>query len=92
MTNHDELSYYLSQGLAVHVDGITVGNDNLEHVTLVLNEDDSYMKEFIKPGINAPGLNNSLVPDRYTLQLFPDRRFFAAVPVPEGWIRNHIRR
>lgn len=48
MTNHEELSYYLSQGLAIHVDGITVGNDNLEHVTLVLNEDDSYMKEFIQ--------------------------------------------
>ena len=34
MTSHDELSYYLSQGLAIRVDGI-------------LNEDDSYMKEYV---------------------------------------------
>lgn len=46
-TNHDELSYYMSQGLAVRVDGITISNRNLEHVNLILKEDDSYMKEFI---------------------------------------------
>ena len=48
MTNHDELSYYLSLGLAVRVDGITVNQRNLEHVDLILKEDDSYMKEFIE--------------------------------------------
>ncbi|HIX67751.1 MAG TPA: hypothetical protein H9735_06435 [Candidatus Anaerostipes excrementavium] len=48
MTNHDELSYYLSLGLAVRVDGITVNKRNLEHVDLILKEDDSYMKEFIE--------------------------------------------
>ena len=48
MTNHDELSYYLSRGLAVRVDGVTINSRNLEHVDLILNEDDSYMKEFIE--------------------------------------------
>ena len=48
MTNHDELSYYLSLGLAVRVDGITVNKRNLEHVDLILKEDESYMKEFIE--------------------------------------------
>ncbi len=48
MTNHDELSYYLSLGLAVRVDGITVNKRNLEHVDLILKEHDSYMKEFIE--------------------------------------------
>ena len=48
MTNHDELSYYLSLGLAVRVDGITVNKRNLEHVDLILKEDDSYMKEFME--------------------------------------------
>ena len=48
MTNHDVLSYYLSLGLAVRVDGITVNKRNLEHVDLILKEDDSYMKEFIE--------------------------------------------
>ena len=48
MTNHDELSYYLSLGLAVRVDGISVNKRNLEHVDLILKEDDSYMKEFIE--------------------------------------------
>ena len=48
MTNHDELSYYLSLGLAVRVDGITVNKRNLEHVDLILKENDSYMKEFIE--------------------------------------------
>ncbi|MBU5459612.1 hypothetical protein [Anaerostipes sp. MSJ-23] len=47
MTNHDELSHYLSMGLAVRVDGITVDNRNLEHINLILKEDDSYMKEFV---------------------------------------------
>ena len=44
MTSHDELSYYLSQGLAIRVDGITISDANLEHLNLILNEDDSYMK------------------------------------------------
>lgn len=48
MTNHDELSYYLSMGLAVRVDGVTINSRNLEHVDLILKEDDSYMKEFIE--------------------------------------------
>ncbi|GFO86786.1 hypothetical protein [Anaerostipes butyraticus] len=48
MTNHDELSYYLSRGLAVRVDGVTINSRNLEHVDLILKEDDSYMKEFIE--------------------------------------------
>ena len=48
MTNHDELSYYLSLGLAVRVDGVTINRRNLEHVDLILKEDDSYMKEFIE--------------------------------------------
>ena len=26
MTSHDELSYYLSQGLAIRVDGITISH------------------------------------------------------------------
>ena len=43
MTSHDELSYYLSQGLAIRVDGITISDANLEHLNLILNEDDSYM-------------------------------------------------
>ena len=47
MANHDELSHYLSMGLAVHVDGVTVDNRNLEHINLILKEDDSYMKEFV---------------------------------------------
>lgn len=34
-------------GLAVRVDGITVDNRNLEHINLILKEDDSYMKEFV---------------------------------------------
>lgn len=46
MTSHDELSYYLSQGLAIRVDGITISDVNLEHINLILNEDDSYMKEY----------------------------------------------
>ena len=29
MTSHDELSYYLSQGLAIRVDGITISDANL---------------------------------------------------------------
>ena len=45
MTSHDELSYYLSQGLAIRVDGITISDANLEN--LILNEDDSYMKEYV---------------------------------------------
>ena len=48
MTNHDELSYYLSRGLAVRVDRVTINSRNLEHVDLILKEDDSYMKEFIE--------------------------------------------
>ena len=48
MTNHDELSYYLSLGLAVRVDGVTINRRILEHVDLILKEDDSYMKEFIE--------------------------------------------
>ena len=48
MTNHDELSYYLSRGLAVRVDGVTINSRNLEHVDLILKEYDSYMKEFIE--------------------------------------------
>ena len=48
MTNHDELSYYLSRGLAVRVDGVTINSRNLEHVDLILKEDESYMKEFIE--------------------------------------------
>ena len=28
MTSHDELSYYLSQGLAIRVDGITISDAN----------------------------------------------------------------
>ena len=48
MTSHDELSYYLSQGLAIRVDGITISDANLEHLNLILNEDDSYMKEYVK--------------------------------------------
>ena len=44
MTSHDELSYYLSQGLAIRVDGITISDANLN---LILNEDDSYMKEYV---------------------------------------------
>ena len=47
MTSHDELSYYLSQGLAIRVDGITISDANLEHLNLILNEDDSYMKEYV---------------------------------------------
>lgn len=47
MKTHDELSYYLSRGLAVHVDGVAIRNENLEHVNLILKEDDFYMKEFI---------------------------------------------
>ncbi len=47
MANHDELSYYLSRGLAIHVDGISINDVNLEHVNLILKEDDSYMKEFV---------------------------------------------
>ena len=47
MTSHDELSYYLSQGLAIRVDGITISDVNLEHINLILNEDDSYMKEYV---------------------------------------------
>ena len=43
MTNHDELSYYLSLGLAVRVDGVTINRRNLEHVDLILKEDDSYI-------------------------------------------------
>ena len=34
MTSHDELSYYLSQGLAIRVDGITISDANLEHLFL----------------------------------------------------------
>ena len=37
MTSHDELSYYLSQGLAIRVDGITISDANLEHLNLILN-------------------------------------------------------
>ena len=48
MTNHDDLSYYLSLGLAVRGDGVTINRRNLEHVDLILKEDDSYMKEFIE--------------------------------------------
>ena len=48
MTTHDDLSYYLSRGLAVRVDGVTINSRNLEHVDLILKEDDSYMKEFIE--------------------------------------------
>ena len=47
MTCHDELSYYLWQGLAIRVDGITISDVNLEHINLILNEDDSYMKEYV---------------------------------------------
>lgn len=49
MKSHDELSYYLSQGLAIQVNGITISDSdvNLEHINLILNEDDSYMKEYI---------------------------------------------
>ena len=47
MTSHDELSYYLSQGLSIRVDGITISDANLEHLNLILNEDDSYMKEYV---------------------------------------------
>ena len=47
MANHDELSYYLSRGLAIRVDGISISDVNLEHVNLILKEDDSYMKEFV---------------------------------------------
>lgn len=47
MKSHDELSYYLSQGLAIRVDGITISDANLEHINLILKEDDSYMKEYI---------------------------------------------
>lgn len=47
MNTHDELSYYLSHGLAIQVDGIAIRSDYLEHVNLILKEDDSYMKEFI---------------------------------------------
>lgn len=38
MTSHDELSYYLSQGLAIRVDGITISDANLEHLNLILND------------------------------------------------------
>ena len=47
MTSHDELSYYLSQGLAIRVEGITISDAALEHLNLILNEDDSYMKEYV---------------------------------------------
>lgn len=47
MKSHDELSYYLSQGLAIRVDGVTISDANLEHINLILKEDDSYMKEYI---------------------------------------------
>ena len=46
-THLDELSYYLSQGLAIRVYGITISDANLEHLNLILNEDDSYMKEYV---------------------------------------------
>jgi hypothetical protein len=29
------------------VDGITISDANLEHLNLILNEDDSYMKEYV---------------------------------------------
>lgn len=32
MTSHDELSYYLSQGLAIRVDGITISEIGRAHV------------------------------------------------------------
>ena len=51
MTSHDELSYYLSQGLAIRVDGITISDANLEHLNLILNEDDSYMTRHTYPPI-----------------------------------------
>ena len=38
MTSHDELSYYLSQGLAIRVDGITISDANLEHLNLICKE------------------------------------------------------
>ena len=47
MTSHDELSYYLSQGLAIRVAVITISDANLEHLTLILNEDDSYMNAYV---------------------------------------------
>lgn len=47
MESHDELSYYLSQGLAIRVDGITISDVDLEHINLILKEDDSYMKEYV---------------------------------------------
>ncbi|MCI5623505.1 MULTISPECIES: hypothetical protein [Anaerostipes] len=50
MANHDELSKYLSEGLAIRLDGIAISDVNLEHVNLILKEDDSYMKEFIDNG------------------------------------------
>lgn len=32
---------------AIRVDGITISDANLEHLNLILNEDDSYMKEYV---------------------------------------------
>ena len=29
------------------MDGITISDVNLEHINLILNEDDSYMKEYV---------------------------------------------
>ena len=31
----------------IRVDGITISDANLEHLNLILNEDDSYMKEYV---------------------------------------------
>ena len=47
MTSHDELSYYLSQGLAIREDGNSISDEKQEHLNLILDEDESYMKEYV---------------------------------------------
>ncbi len=47
MGHRSDLLDYLELGLAVQVDGIPVDNSNQEQMDLMLEEDDSYMKDFI---------------------------------------------
>lgn len=47
MGHRSDLLNYLELGLAVQVDGIPVDNSNQEQMDLMLEEDDSYMKDFI---------------------------------------------
>lgn len=47
MGHRSDLLDYLELGLAVQVDGIPVDNSNQEQMDLMLEEADSYMKDFI---------------------------------------------